>query len=203
MTEEEAQAWLRTHFGDVAIERLAAFAALVIEENAAQNLISPSSMAQIWSRHILDSAQLVPLAPDSGAWLDIGTGGGFPGMVVALLRPQPIALVEPRRKRAEFLARCVDQLALGDRVTVQASRVETVRASADVISARAVAAVENLLQSAAACAKKSTRWLLPRGRFAEADLVQLRQRWGGLFHVEQSLTDAGSSILVLDRVSRR
>ena len=203
MTEDEARGWITERFAAEAVDQLAAFGGMVTAENEQQNLISPASVAHLWSRHILDSAQLAPLAPAQGLWLDVGTGGGFPGMVVAIIRPQPTLLVEPRRRRAEFLARCVDLLGLGKHVTVAASKVETITTQADVISARAVAALENLLQSAQGCAKRNTRWLLPRGRFGEADLAQLRQRWAGVFHVEQSLTDAGSSILVLDRVSRR
>ena len=202
MTEGEAREWIGDHFGAEALLLLDHFVALLTDENSRQNLISPATVTQVWTRHVLDSAQLVPLAPALGQWLDIGTGGGFPGLVVAILRPAPTVMVEPRRRRAAFLAHCVEALSLRQ-AEVLASKVEAVAVSADVISARAVASVENLLHAALPCAKKATRWLLPRGRFTETDLVQLRRRWEGAFHVEQSLSDAGSSILVLDRVSRR
>ena len=201
MTEAEARGWIAERFGDDAVAVLARFAAMVVDENARQNLISPASMAHIWVRHVLDSAQLVSLGR-SGAWLDVGTGGGFPGMVVAILRHEPMLLVEPRRKRAAFLEQCCDALGL-DHVRVVAGKVEIMSAKASVISARAVASVENLLLGALACAKADTRWLLPRGRFGVADLEQLGQRWAGVFHVEQSLTDPESSILVLDGVRRK
>lgn len=202
MIEEEAQAWLRGRYDAATVERLSRFASMVIEENNRQNLIAPSTVEQIWSRHLVDSAQLVLLAPEGGTWLDIGTGGGFPGIVVAVVRSEPVILVEPRRRRAEFLSRCVDELRLRNTEVVP-RKVEAVDITADIISARAVASVENLLHAAQGCATTATRWLLPRGRLEEGELRQLRQRWGGVFHVEQSLTDAESSILVLDRVSRR
>lgn len=201
MTESDAQAWISERFGADAANRMGGFLRLVVAENDRQNLIAPSTIAQIWARHAADSAQLVPLGRD-GLWIDIGTGGGFPGIVVALLRAAPVLLVEPRRKRADFLQHCVETLNLRH-VHVAGAKIESIEDAADIISARAVASVENLLRIAAGCAKKSTRWLLPRGRSVEADLAALKQSWRGLFHVEQSLTDPESSILVLDEVSRR
>ena len=203
MNEVYAQGWIGERFGVEAVERLRHFVALVVTENERQNLISPASVPEIWTRHVLDSAQLAPLASPEGGWLDIGTGGGFPGLVVALLRAAPMLLVEPRKKRAAFLEHCSATLGVADRVELFPAKVESVTATATVISARAVASVENLLHAGLPCATRDTRWLLPRGRSGEADLVQLRRRWHGVFHMEQSVTDPASSILVLDRVSRR
>lgn len=203
MTEDEARGWIRDHFGIEAVQALARFATLVIDETNRQNLIAPSTMDQLWNRHLLDSAQLEPLAESDGLWLDIGTGAGFPGMVVALLRPGATIMVEPRRRRAEFLERCVGEFGLAARARVIAAKVELITERAAVISARAVAPVEKLLQSAASCATMATRWLLPRGQLSPHQVSLLRQRWTGVFHVEQSLTDSGSSILVAEGVSRR
>lgn len=202
MNEEAARSWIIERFGLDATALLDRFVAMVIAENREQNLVSPASVDHIWCRHVLDSAQLIPLAPAEGTWLDIGTGGGFPGLVVGLLRPRPTILVEPRGKRAAFLERCSMVLGL-DHVTVIARKVEASATPAAVISARAVGSVENILRGAAACATRSTRWLLPRGRFAETDLATLRQQWSGVFHVEQSFTDPNSLILVLEGVSAR
>lgn len=203
MTEKDARRWISDRFGAEAIERLEHFTGLMLQENHRQNLVSPASIDQVWTRHVLDSAQIVPLAPAEGGWLDVGTGGGFPGMVVGILRPQPTLLVEPRKRRAAFLEQCVAALGLGKQVSVAAKKVEQVSTLAAIISARAVASVENLLHAALPCATTSTRWLLPRGRYGDDDLAQLRERWRGVFHVKQSLTDPNSSILVADRVSRR
>ncbi|SFP56651.1 16S rRNA (guanine(527)-N(7))-methyltransferase RsmG [Sphingomonas rubra] len=197
MTEEEALAWTTERFDETVVERLRTFAAMVIAENERQNLISPASIPAIWSRHIVDSLQLLPLAPDKGTWMDIGTGGGFPGMVVAIARAAPIILVEPRRKRATFLDECAAALDLSH-VRVETSKVERVEASAAVISARAVASVENLLRAAMHCATPATRWLLPRGSIDRAELSVAAAAQRMVFHVEQSLTHAGSSIVVLE-----
>lgn len=201
MTEEQARAWVVERHGAAAADRIDAFLDLVRAENTRQNLVSPSTVPHLWVRHALDSAQLMAW-DQSGMWLDIGTGGGFPGVVVAALRDAPALLVEPRRKRAAFLQHCVEALGL-HHVRVFATKVDGLSEPADVISARAVASVENLLQMARGCAKKTTRWLLPRGRSAAEDLATLRRGWRGVFHVEHSLTDPESSILVLDGVSRR
>lgn len=197
MTEEEARAWATARFDPAVIARLDAFAALVIDENARQNLISPASIPAIWSRHIVDSLQLLALGRPDGCWLDIGTGGGFPGMVVAIARGGPTVLVEPRRKRADFLERCAADLALAE-VQVIASKVEQVDARAAVISARAVASIEILLRAAAHCATSATRWLLPRGSIDRDELAAIASTFRMMFHVEQSVTHVGSSIVILE-----
>lgn len=202
MTENDARAWIERRFGTQATERVGDFLERVARETTEQNLVAPSTVTQMWSRHALDSAQLVPLAPSDGTWLDIGTGGGFPGMVVALLREAPILMVEPRRRRAEFLQRCVDELNLAH-AEVRSCKAEAVAEVVAVVSARAVSSVENILHAARRSATSDTRWLLPRGRSGSEELAALRENWIGMFHVEQSLTDSESTILVLDAVSRR
>lgn len=201
MTEDEARDWIDQRFGTHAVDRLERFIALVIDENGRQNLIASSNVPFIWLRHAMDSAQLL-LFDKGGLWLDIGTGGGFPGMVVALLRHEPVLLVEPRRRRAAFLQQCIQTFHL-THVNVSAVSVEALNVQADIISARAVAAVEKLLHIAKQCAKKDARWLLPRGRFSEQDVVDLQHDWRGTFHVEHSLTDIMSAILVIDGIAPR
>lgn len=197
MTEDEARSWTERQFGSAATLRLETFVDLVVAENQTQNLISPASVAQIWSRHVVDSLQLMEWSRD-GTWLDIGTGGGFPGLAVALVRDAPMILVEPRRKRADFLLRCVHELSLSW-VAVEQRKVEQVEGKAAVITARAVASIENLLRTAWHCATSDTRWLLPRGSIDRAELTKLARERGMMFHVEQSLTQAESSVVVLTK----
>lgn len=205
MTEGEARTWIATRYGVPRETLLAAFADMVIAESAEQNLVSASSLASLWHRHIVDSAQLLDWDDGAGdtLWVDIGTGAGFPGMVVALLTERPVMLIEPRRRRADFLQRAVDALGVAVRITIAASRVEQVVASAGVISARAVAALPELLGSAAHLATKDTIWLLPKGRRAREEVAAARQTWHGVFHVEQSITETGSLIVKAKGVSRR
>lgn len=202
MTEEEARSWIVERHGPEAVAKLAAFADLLTAEAAHQNLIAPSTLDQLWARHIVDSAQLLPLAEKAGMWLDIGTGGGFPGIVIAILRPAAIMLVEPRRRRADFLAACARDLSL-DNVSVHHGKVDGLSEEASIISARAVAPLEKLLHVAAGCATSRTRWLLPRGRSGAVEMIAVQQRWTGVFHVKQSLTDAESVILVCDGPQQR
>lgn len=203
MTEDEAREAVRVRVGTASLEILTAFAAMVVAENKHQNLIAPTTVPAIWSRHVLDSVQLMDLVPASWkSWLDIGTGGGFPGMAIAAAVTRPMILVEPRRRRAEFLGEAARRLGL-DYVSVVQSPVERWQMVADVISARAVASVEKLLPAARHCATMTTTWVLPRGRMPDDELDRLRRDWKGMFHVERSVTDDSSSILVATGVEPR
>lgn len=196
MTEEEARGWIEARHGRAGMRRLEAFEVLFRAEAARQNLISPATLSSIWSRHFVDSAQLIDLAADAGGtWVDIGTGAGFPGLVVALLRDAPIRLVEPRGLRATFLRNVANGLSLSW-VEVAEARAEGVHGNADIISARAVAKVPALLEMTRHLRSGVTTLVFPRGQSGRAELESLPSKWQRLFHVEQSVTDPGSVILV-------
>jgi 16S rRNA (guanine527-N7)-methyltransferase len=183
-------------------EKLEAYAALLREESGRQNLVSASTLDQLWERHILDSAQLVPFEPSTGAsWVDVGSGAGLPGIAIAILVGGPVSLIEPRRLRADFLHRVAESLRLN--VTVVASKVERTSGMYDVITARAVAPLVDLLRISAHLSTKNTIWVLPKGRSAEAELAEAQQAWQGVFHVEQSVTDIESKIVVATGVRAR
>ena len=202
MTEEEARSWIRERFGVPRETRLAAFVALLREAAGSQNLIAPSTLEQIWVRHIVDSAQLLDHAPADGAWLDIGSGAGLPGLVVALLRESPIELVEPRKLRTDFLSHAAAELGLAN-VTVHTAKIERTRGPVAVISARAVAPLVDLLGLAAHRSTSSTAWVLPKGRNAQSEVEAARRNWHGSFHVEPSITAPDSLIVVAREVRPR
>jgi 16S rRNA (guanine527-N7)-methyltransferase len=204
MTEEEAQDWIEQRHGAAGVDAMARLVALVREEATRQNLIAPSTLDEIWARHIVDSAQLLPYADAyPGSWLDIGTGAGFPGLVVAALSDRPTWLVEPRRRRADFLAGCCDALGVASRTNVVTGKVERVEVEAAVISARAVASLRELLCAARHCSTWNTLWLLPKGRSAREEIASAQQSWHGAFHVERSATDPESLIVIAKEVTRR
>ena len=197
MTEEEARGWIADRYDRSTVDRIARFVTLLVDATMRHNLISPASVPHVWSRHIVDSAQLAAFSDASGRWLDVGSGGGLPGMVLALLLPgRPFTLCEPRRLRAVFLQETIDGLGIGERVTVAACRVEALDVMADTISARAVAGLDALLTSARACATRDTTWILPRGQSGPAEIQASTMLRRAMFHVEPSLTELSAVILV-------
>jgi 16S rRNA (guanine527-N7)-methyltransferase len=185
------------------LDRLDHYSALLRAENEHQNLVSSTTLETMWQRHIRDSAQLVPLGSAGGPWVDIGSGAGLPGMVIALLTSAPVTLVEPRRLRADFLQRCVDTLGLADRVTVIAAAAAAVSGRFDTITARAVAALPKLFGLAHHLSHPGTVWVLPKGRSGEKELAQARQEWQGRFVTRPSLTDGDAVIVLATDVARR
>lgn len=176
-------------------EKIEAYASMLREESQRQNLVSAATLDDLWERHILDSAQLVGFEPRSGAsWADIGSGAGLPGIVIACLVAGPVTLIEPRRLRAEFLHRVCESLKLNASVFV--GKAERAEGSYDVITARAVTNLSNLLKISAHLSTRNSRWVLPKGRNAERELVEAQQAWQGAFHVERSATDPESRIIV-------
>jgi len=204
MTENEARSWIRERYGVPRETILAQFAEILRDESTRQNLISASTLNNLWDRHLIDSAQLIPLSADAGTgdWVDVGAGAGLPGMVVAILTDRNVILVEPRAKRADFLYRVAATLALGRRVLVVPSRIEVYKPNtpAAVISARAVGELSALLAAAQRCSDPSTVWLLPKGRNAQSEVDAARATWQGVFHVEPSITQSDSGIVVAREV---
>lgn len=206
MTEADALRALELQL-DVPRETLAAledFAALVSRENRRQNLVSAASLPHIWERHILDSAQLLPFAPREGSWLDIGSGAGFPGMVIAMLRRTKTVMVEQRRLRVDFLDRAIAEAGISDHASVILGNIDTIPAEPfAVISARAVASLDKLFASGSRFSTEDTRWVLPKGRRAASELEAAKASWQGDFRLEPSLTDPEARIVVASGVRRR
>ena len=199
MTEDDARDWIRSRY-DVSREtRLATFVDLLRDESTRQNLVSPASLDEIWARHIVDSAQLLQYGGPGGLWLDIGSGAGLPGIVLAILRDDPVELVEPRKLRTAFLQLCVDALGLQN-VTIHTAKVERTKGRASFITARAVGSLDTLFRIARHRSDRSTIWVLPKGRNAQSEVEDAQLWWQGSFHVEPSVTAPDSLIIVAKEV---
>jgi 16S rRNA (guanine527-N7)-methyltransferase len=185
-------------------ERLEFYGDLLRDEAQHQNLVSRATLDRLWERHILDSAQLVRFEPSPGAsWVDIGTGAGLPGVVIAALVSGPVVLVEPRRLRVEFLERIVAELGFGDRVSVAASTIQKVGGRFEVITARAVASLDKLLAISTHLSTRNTIWVLPKGRGAQSELAEASRTWHCEATSVPSRTDTNSEILLLRNVKAR
>lgn len=210
--EDEAREFCGKLFNPDAMARFARFGELLAQENQHQNLVSSASLESIWQRHILDSVQLLLLAvrvPESdaegdtpqdkefGPWLDLGTGAGPPGLLVALADPDlEVHLVESRKKRVEWLERMVSEFGL-TKCHVHGARLQDVESfDAAYISARAFAPMPKLLNLSSRFSTQRTLWLLPKGRSAQTVLDEDSGRLSRMFHVEQSITDPEAGILV-------
>lgn len=209
MTENEAIAWLQAqlHVSRETLEALEAFVAFLKREAESQNLISASTLDHIWSRHIVDSAQLLLFTDNSAPprnWLDLGSGAGFPGLVIALLTNHHVTLVESRARRIDYLQRAVEMLDLTHRVKVAGVTLERLEtAPFSVISARAFAPLPKLFDLAARFATNNTLWLLPKGRNAKAEWEGAWALWDGNFQVMDSVTDQEAGILVGTLLGKR
>ena len=197
-TEEQARAFCSERCDSGAIERLDRFARLLADENDRQNLVSRASLDTVWQRHIADSIQLLDYVPrETAPWLDLGTGAGPPGIVIAIARPDmKVTLVESRRKRIGWLERLKDEFDLAE-CSIIGSRLENVESRpAGVITARAFAPLGKLLDLSARFSTRSTYWLLPKGRSGAQELTEQHISVQRMFHVEQSATDPDAGILV-------
>lgn len=193
---------LRADVSRETIDRLDRFVELLLAANQQQNLIASATVPDLWRRHILDGAQLLGLADEPGSWLDIGSGPGLPGMVIAILGDRPMTLNEPRKLRADFLRHSVAELGLSE-VAVAECKVERLSGRYDYITARAVARLDRLLGMACHLAHSETKWVLPKGESAHSELDEVREAWQGEFRLVPSRTHPASAIVVAERVKRR
>ena len=197
-SEAEARNFVAKSCDEAAIERLEGFIAALKSENERQNLVARATLENVWQRHIADSAQLLLHVPrETGPWLDLGTGAGLPGLVIAAMRPEwRVILVESRKRRVEWLERIRTDLGL-PKCEVVGKRLELVESfESSVISARAFAPLPRLLDLSARFSTGRTLWSLPKGRSAAQELQELPKRLRKLFHVEQSQTDPEAGIIV-------
>ncbi|WP_075220620.1 16S rRNA (guanine(527)-N(7))-methyltransferase RsmG [Acuticoccus yangtzensis] len=163
------------------------------------NLVSASDRARLWERHVLDSLQLVPLAEGQGpVWVDLGSGGGFPGIVVAIAREGTrMTLVEANKKKSAFLLQAAAEA--GVKVTVVPKRIEDVAPfAADVVSARALTALDGLIDLARPFFAAHTIGLFPKGREAQTELAAAKAAHDFTASLVPSLTIDSSIVKVTD-----
>jgi 16S rRNA (guanine527-N7)-methyltransferase len=186
------------------LEKLDRYAALLADWQERMNLVGPSTLPHIWDRHFADSAQLAALAPPASRWLDIGAGGGFPGIVLAVVGAGRIDLVESIAKKCLFLRAVIADLGLESVATVRNARVESMpRFTADVITARAAADLTRLFDWGLRFASSGTLWLLPKGATVEDEIAAASARFAFDHDLRPSITDARGRIVVARGVKRR
>ena len=192
------------------LDALKYFEDLVVLWNPAINLISNSSIADLWSRHIVDSAQLFLFTlPDEGLWLDVGSGGGFPGIVVSIIAKELapslwVVLVESDNRKCVFLRTVIRELGLS--VKVINDRIENVKLDGVVyLSARALRNLNSLLFIVENNVSRETVCVFPKGRSYKKELVESQKNWKFDFNLIDSNTSEDSKVIVLkglERVSR-
>jgi 16S rRNA (guanine527-N7)-methyltransferase len=184
---------------------LETYAALLRKWQKAINLVSGATLEDVWRRHFLDSAQLLPLLPEGdGHVTDLGSGAGFPGLVLALLTGRPINLVESDQRKAAFLGEVARATGCAGRVQIHAARVEALKPWASpVITARALADLTQLLDWASPFLSTASVCVFPKGAKAEDELTAALRVWKMTVERVRSVTDPTGLILRLSHLERR
>lgn len=190
------------------LERFEVWRALLARWNAKVNLVGPSTLAQFWRRHALDSAQLVDLAPETATrWIDFGSGAGLPGIAIALTladrgRAFALTVVEANAKKAAFLREAAR--ATGAQVTVAAARLETLTTHpVDVVTARAFAPLDRLLTYAEPWRSDETVGLFLKGKDVDEEIAAAEARWRFTWNKTESRAGGGGVTLRVEDWRRR
>jgi 16S rRNA (guanine527-N7)-methyltransferase len=184
-------------------ERLAILVAELERWQAAKNLVSAATLADVWLRHIADSLQLATLAPDAKRWLDLGSGGGFPGLVIGIVMAERgvgrVDLVESNSRKCAFLRHAARLT--GAPVTVHQARIEDVigdfSGRTDVVSARALAPLRQLLDWCSELLRTGAIGLFPKGQHLDAELTEASRYWKIHASTVLSVTDEAARVLVV------
>ena len=195
------EARVRSHVSRETGDKLALLAAELARWQAIKNLVGPGTLDQVWSRHIADSLQLVEIAPDAHAWLDLGSGAGFPGLVIAIAisgrAGARVDLVESNGRKCTFLRHAAR--VTGAPARVHEGRIETLVQSfpgkVDVVTARALASLPQLLGWAGELLKTGAIGLFPKGRDAAAELTEAEKSWRFNAELLPSRTDSQARIV--------
>jgi 16S rRNA (guanine527-N7)-methyltransferase len=186
-------------------ERLKGYVTLLLQWQQRINLISPATIPEIWSRHVLDSLQLVALKPDARCWVDMGSGGGLPGLVIGcVMASYPgarVDLVESNGKKGAFLRHVATTLDLPvrvhiDRIEDSLDRLEM----PEVVTARALASLDALLGFSNLLLKRGVIGLFPKGRDYQDELTAASKNWHFRAELHTSVTDSKARILEVTMV---
>ena len=181
------------------LARLEAYAALLVKWQNAINLVAPASLPDLWRRHILDTGQLARWAPLDARWLDLGSGAGFPGLVLAIMGAREVRLVERDARKCAFLREAARITSTPARV-IHAQIAEVPPFAADVVTARALAPLTKLLGFAVPFLGPQSVALFPKGQDVAAELTEAHRSWRMRVERYPSLTDERASILRLSEV---
>lgn len=190
-------------------ERLALLVAELERWQAAKNLVSSATLSEVWTRHIADSLQIFNLAAGCERWLDLGSGGGFPGLVIGICLAEQgrgqIDLVESNARKCAFLRHAAR--VTGAPVRVHAARIEDAigdfNGKVDVVTARALAPLTQLLDWCEDLLRNGTLGLFPKGQHLDAELTDSARYWKIQATTVSSVTDAAARILMVRSAERR
>jgi 16S rRNA (guanine527-N7)-methyltransferase len=190
-------------------ERLEHLIDLLVSWQRTRNLVASSTIPHLWTRHVADSLQLLPLAPDARRWIDLGSGGGFPGLVIACAlggeAGAEVHLVESVQKKAAFLRAAITEFSLS--AIVHAARIEDFVSAApgrlDVVTARALAPLDRLIGYAIPLLKRGAIGLFPKGQDVEAELTQASKSWTIEADLIPSRTDPRGRIVRVRHASKK
>jgi 16S rRNA (guanine527-N7)-methyltransferase len=188
------------------LAQLQQYAEMLADWATRMNLVGPSTLADVWGRHMLDSAQLASFMPDlpASTVVDLGSGAGFPGMVLAILGAKHVTLIDSVGKKCRFMQAVADALGLADRVTVTNRRIEELSpVSTQFITSRACAPLERLIPWGYRFIGKDLRWLLLKGENVDAELAVAAENWTFDQKQHQSLSDPRGRVLALANVRWR
>lgn len=190
------------HVSRETLDRLILFVDLLTKWREHINLVGRASLADVWRRHVLDSAQLIRHAPaQAQSWIDIGSGAGFPGLIVAILGARNVHLVESDRRKCAFLREAARITAAA--VTVHACRVDAMTSCHhDVISARALAPLPKLLDLTLPFVGPGSIALFPKGQDVASELTEAAKYWRMNAETSPSLSDRHNVILKITELSR-
>jgi 16S rRNA (guanine527-N7)-methyltransferase len=189
--------------------RLIRYVDLLFDWQAKTNLVAPSTLPNLWTRHIADSLQLLALAAAAKVWVDLGSGGGFPGVVLACaLAETPgavVHLVERNAKKAAFLREALRVTGATGMVHLAdiGDTVERITGPVDCVTARAVAPLHQLIGFAEPLVRNGAKALFLKGQDVEAELTEATKYWNITPHLHSSRTGGGGWIVELDQVERR